>query len=165
MKQLELWSLSEYGAAFIKSGYKLLLDLKDASESEIRALGVTKAPDLARAMSMVERIQHKYQEEARKLDKDFVDFECIARAARTRARAPRRTPNSPAASEVTGGYPVVAPSLRVRPRVRPPSSCRRERRPPCGQAPTWRCGYRRSSWRSTSPSSRSRRSTFTSWAT
>jgi len=73
-KQLKVWDLHEYAPLFIKRGYKQLLDLTGlTSESDVKAIGVDKEPDLRRAMQMVQRVQQSHREISRQMDKMYLD--------------------------------------------------------------------------------------------
>jgi len=72
-KQLKMWDLSEYSPLFTRAGYKLLVDLLELTEKDIRALGVTKEADMRRAAALVNRLKQEHRQMSNEMDALYID--------------------------------------------------------------------------------------------
>jgi len=67
------WSLQEYAPLFLRAGYRQIMDLLALREKDIRALGVTKDPDVRKCLSMVDAVEQENTSQMREMDAVFMD--------------------------------------------------------------------------------------------
>jgi len=65
--------LQEYSPLFVRAGYRQIMDLLSLTEKDIRALGVTKAPDVRKCLAIVDQIESEHQQQLREMDAAFLD--------------------------------------------------------------------------------------------